>query len=190
MAIGGDNELTSIVGNSYVIWSLPNDNYDGLDLINRISRAKKVRDTFLSKLWRDEISEYAKTIKNSLSSFILPLQVLCCTHLKTGVDRARLFRSPLRNKLYAGMDLAFKVEPTAKESPPPKNEKAIETKYADETLRILELHGDSVGPLTTEKEKKLRRKLYWRIFGLLSAINLLLFVGSLFDLLFAISNFF
>lgn len=87
------------------------------------------------------------------------------------------------------MDLAFKVEPTAKESPPPKNEKAIETKYADETLRILELHGDSVGPLTTEKEKRLRRKLYWHIFGLLSAINLLLFVSSSFDLLFTTSNF-
>ncbi|KAJ5533968.1 hypothetical protein N7527_000222 [Penicillium freii] len=76
------------------------------------------------------------------------------------------------------MDLAFKVEHTAKESPPPNNKKAIETKYADETLRILELHGDSVGPLTTEKEGKLRRKLYWRIFGLLSAINLLLFIDK------------
>lgn len=75
--------------------------------------------------------------------------------------------------------MAIKPEPTATESPPLKNEKAIETKYADETLRILELHGDSVGPLTAEKEKKLRRKLYWRIFGLLSAINLLLFVSSL-----------
>lgn len=85
--------------------------------------------------------------------------------------------------------MAFKVEPTAKETLPPKNEKSIETKYADETLRILELHGDSVGPLTTEKEKKLRHKLYWRIFGLLSAINLLLFVSSLFYLLFTISNF-
>lgn len=77
------------------------------------------------------------------------------------------------------MDLAFKAEPTATESPSPKNERAIDTKYADETLRILELHGDSVGPLTAEKEKKLRRKLYWRIFGLLSAINLLLFVSSI-----------
>lgn len=77
------------------------------------------------------------------------------------------------------MDLAFKAEPTATESPSPKNERAIDTKYADETLRILELHGDSVGLLTAEKEKKLRRKLYWRIFGLLSAINLLLFVSSI-----------
>jgi hypothetical protein len=77
------------------------------------------------------------------------------------------------------MDLAFKAEPMAIESLSSKKERAIDTKYADETLRILQLHGDSVGSLTTEKEKTLRRKLYWRIFGLLSAINLLLFVSSL-----------
>jgi hypothetical protein len=77
------------------------------------------------------------------------------------------------------MDSAFKAEPTSTEIPSLKNERAIGTKYADETLRILEVHGDSVGPLTTEKEKTLRRKLYWHIFGLLSAINLLLFVRSL-----------
>ncbi|OQE26037.1 hypothetical protein PENFLA_c007G09341 [Penicillium flavigenum] len=76
------------------------------------------------------------------------------------------------------MDLALKAEPMATESLSPKKERAIDTKYADETLRILQLHGDSVGPLTTEKEKTLRRKLYWRIFGLLSAINLLLFIDK------------
>ncbi|KGO75816.1 hypothetical protein PITC_032620 [Penicillium italicum] len=80
------------------------------------------------------------------------------------------------------MDLAIKPETTVRESPPPKNEKAIETKYADETLCILELHGHSVGPLTAEREKKLRRKLYWHIFGLLSAINLLLFINTLSEL--------
>ncbi|KAJ6141012.1 hypothetical protein N7497_011905 [Penicillium chrysogenum] len=76
------------------------------------------------------------------------------------------------------MDLTFQAEPMAIESQSPKNERAIDTKYADETLRILQLHGDSVGSLTTEKEKTLRRKLYWRIFGLLSAINLLLFIDK------------
>lgn len=79
------------------------------------------------------------------------------------------------------MDLASKAEATATESLSSNNERALESKYADETLRILELHGDSVGPLTPEKEKKLRHKLYWNIFGLLSAINLLLFVSSLYD---------
>ena len=86
---------------------------------------------------------------------------------------------PARNELLARMDLTFQAEPMAIESQSPKNERAIDTKYADETLRILQLHGDSVGSLTTEKEKTLRRKLYWRIFGLLSAINLLLFVSLL-----------
>lgn len=77
------------------------------------------------------------------------------------------------------MGLAFQAQPMAIKSLSPKKERAIDTKYADETLRILQLHGDSVGSLTTEKEKTLRRKLYWRIFGLLSAINLLLFVSLL-----------
>lgn len=55
--------------------------------------------------------------------------------------------------------------------------KVISEKYADETLRIVEEHGSEFGPLTPEKEKKLRRKLYWHIMALLSAINLLLFVS-------------
>jgi hypothetical protein len=55
-------------------------------------------------------------------------------------------------------------------------ETVINAKYADVTLRILEDHGDEFGPLTPEKEKQLRRKLYWHVMGLLSAINLLLFV--------------
>ena len=52
----------------------------------------------------------------------------------------------------------------------------VNEKYADVTLRILKDHGDEFGPLTPDKEKKLRRKLYWHVMGLLSAINLLLFV--------------
>ena len=53
----------------------------------------------------------------------------------------------------------------------------VEEKYADVTLRIVEEHGEDFAPLTPEGEKKLRRKLYWHVMGLLSAINLLLFVS-------------
>lgn len=59
---------------------------------------------------------------------------------------------------------------------PQETETVVNEKYADVTLRILEDHGDEFGPLTPDKEKKLRRKLYWHVMGLLSAINLLLFV--------------
>jgi hypothetical protein len=55
----------------------------------------------------------------------------------------------------------------------------VSEKYADVTLRLVEQYGDQFGPLTPEKEKKLRRKLYWHVMGLLSAINLLLFVCHL-----------
>lgn len=54
----------------------------------------------------------------------------------------------------------------------------VEEKYADETLRIVEEHGDEFGPLTPEAEKKLVRKLYWHVMGMLSAINILLFVSK------------
>ncbi|KAI8660891.1 hypothetical protein NCS57_01067600 [Fusarium keratoplasticum] len=54
----------------------------------------------------------------------------------------------------------------------------VSEKFADATLRIVEEHGDEFGPLTPEKEKKLRRKLYWYVMGLLSAINLLLFIDK------------
>jgi hypothetical protein len=49
-------------------------------------------------------------------------------------------------------------------------EQAEDSGIAESGLVYLQLHGDSVGSLTTEKEKTLRRKLYWRIFGLLSAM--------------------
>lgn len=52
----------------------------------------------------------------------------------------------------------------------------LSEKYADETLRLVEEYGDQVGPLTPEKESKLRFKLYLYMMGLISAINLLLFV--------------
>lgn len=54
----------------------------------------------------------------------------------------------------------------------------VAEKYADQTLRIIEDHGDEFGPLTTAKETKLRRKLYLHVMGLLLAINLLLFVRT------------
>ncbi|KAH7241983.1 major facilitator superfamily domain-containing protein [Fusarium tricinctum] len=54
----------------------------------------------------------------------------------------------------------------------------VSEKYADVTLRLVEQYGEQFGPLTPEKEKKLRRKLYWHVMGLLSAINLLLFIDK------------
>ncbi|KAI8283317.1 putative transporter [Colletotrichum sp. SAR 10_99] len=67
------------------------------------------------------------------------------------------------------------IQPSVKS--PPKG-KTVSEKNADVTLRLLEQHGDDFGPLTPEAEKKLRRKLYWRIMTLLSAINIMLFVDK------------
>lgn len=53
----------------------------------------------------------------------------------------------------------------------------VQESYADVTLRLVEEHGDEFGPLTPEKEKKLRRKLYFYIMGLMSVINIVLFVS-------------
>lgn len=58
------------------------------------------------------------------------------------------------------------------------NQKTVQEKNADVTLRLLEEHGDKFGELTPEAEKKLRRKLYLRIMLLLSAINIMLFVDK------------
>ena len=57
--------------------------------------------------------------------------------------------------------------------------KTVAEKYADVTLRLVEDHGDEFGPLTPEKETKLRRKLYLHIMVLVSAINFMLFVSDL-----------
>ncbi|KAB5533468.1 putative allantoate permease of the major facilitator superfamily [Coniochaeta sp. 2T2.1] len=54
----------------------------------------------------------------------------------------------------------------------------VAQKYADITLGIIEKHGDEFGELTPEGEKKLRRKLYWHIMVLLSAINIILFIDK------------
>jgi hypothetical protein len=55
--------------------------------------------------------------------------------------------------------------------------KTVQEKYADVTLRLLEDHGDDFELLTPEKEKTLRRKLYFHIMLLLSVINIMLFVS-------------
>jgi len=60
------------------------------------------------------------------------------------------------------------------------NLKTVKERDADVTLRIIEEHGHEFGSLTPEAEKKLRRKLYWHVMGLVSAINLVLFVSSTF----------
>ncbi|KAI5459031.1 major facilitator superfamily domain-containing protein [Mariannaea sp. PMI_226] len=54
----------------------------------------------------------------------------------------------------------------------------VSEKYADVTLRIVEEHGDDFSPLTAEREKSVRWKLYLNVIGLLSAINLLLFIDK------------
>ncbi|KAK7751811.1 hypothetical protein SLS62_006297 [Diatrype stigma] len=56
--------------------------------------------------------------------------------------------------------------------------KTVAEKYADVTLRLIEDHGDEFGPLTPEKEKSLRRKLYLHIMVLVSAINFFLFIDK------------
>lgn len=52
---------------------------------------------------------------------------------------------------------------------------AVEDKYADVTHEFLAAHA-SVPPITSDEEKALRRKLYWRVMGLLSVLNIVLFV--------------
>lgn len=56
------------------------------------------------------------------------------------------------------------------------NGKTVTEKYADVTLRLIEEHGDHVAPLTPEHAAKVKRKLYLRLMGLLSMINIMLFV--------------
>ncbi|KAF5025456.1 hypothetical protein F66182_2479 [Fusarium sp. NRRL 66182] len=61
---------------------------------------------------------------------------------------------------------------------PESKGKTVTEKYADVTLRLIEEYGDSVEPLSPEAEKRLRRKLYFRLMGLLSTINIMLFVDK------------
>lgn len=74
------------------------------------------------------------------------------------------------------MSVTKEAEVTTKGRPVPQT---VTEKYADVTLRLIEDHGDEFGPLTPEKEKLLRRKLYRHIMTLISAINIILFVSDL-----------
>jgi hypothetical protein len=68
--------------------------------------------------------------------------------------------------------------PVPRPDSPVKKGLTVQEKNADVTLKLMEEHGDDFGPLTPETEKKLRRKLYWRVMLLLSAINIMLFVSD------------
>jgi hypothetical protein len=61
----------------------------------------------------------------------------------------------------------------------PGQTKSISERSADVTLRFIEQYADTVGPLTPEKEKKLRRKLYFHILTMLIITNLMLFVSDI-----------
>ncbi|KAL4779957.1 major facilitator superfamily domain-containing protein [Aspergillus varians] len=56
--------------------------------------------------------------------------------------------------------------------------KAVQESYADVSLRLIEDHGDEVGPLTPENETKLVRKLFLHIMILVSFIDLVLFIDK------------
>ncbi|RDW74824.1 MFS transporter-9 [Coleophoma cylindrospora] len=53
-----------------------------------------------------------------------------------------------------------------------------EEKYADVTLLFLQQHEHNVGPLTPEKEKKLKRKLYCYVVLLAIVIDLILYIDK------------
>lgn len=75
-----------------------------------------------------------------------------------------------------------KSTPTVAEPRPdlePGQIKSISERSADATLRFIEQYGDTVGPLTSEKEKKLRRKLYLHVMVILTITNLMLFVSDM-----------
>lgn len=55
--------------------------------------------------------------------------------------------------------------------------KTVSGRYADVTLALVEEYGDTVDPLTSDQEKKLKRKLYVHIMLLVTFINLVLFVS-------------
>lgn len=60
----------------------------------------------------------------------------------------------------------------------PDDKKAISERFADETLRLVEEHGDKFGPLTPEATKKLKRKTQQWLLFILCFINLMLFVRA------------
>lgn len=54
--------------------------------------------------------------------------------------------------------------------------KATSSRYADETLRLVEGHGNEFGAASPETTKQLKRKTQRWLVTLLCAINLMLFV--------------
>jgi hypothetical protein len=70
----------------------------------------------------------------------------------------------------------------------PDIKKAVAPKYSDVMLRLIEDHGDEFGPLTPEKEKNLRQKLYIYVLLLVTIVNLLLFVSLAPNIQHALSN--
>ncbi|KAM0539577.1 hypothetical protein ACHAO7_012042, partial [Fusarium culmorum] len=75
-----------------------------------------------------------------------------------------------------GFDVVREANPPSIESP--SKGKTVTKKYADVTLRLVEEHGNHVEPLSPEEETKVRRKLYLRLVGLLSVINIMLFIDK------------
>ncbi|KAI1086782.1 putative allantoate permease of the major facilitator superfamily [Rostrohypoxylon terebratum] len=73
------------------------------------------------------------------------------------------------------MSVTKKAQATTKGRPVTQT---VAEKYADVTLRLIDDHGDEFGPLTPEKERLLRRKLYRHIMTLISAINIILFIDK------------
>lgn len=61
----------------------------------------------------------------------------------------------------------------------------ISDQAADETLRLIEEHGDDVGELTTQNERRLKRKIYLHVLLLVVIIDLMLYVGGTPCLLFS-----
>jgi len=53
----------------------------------------------------------------------------------------------------------------------------VQARYVDVTTTFLEQHGASVGELTPEVERRLRRKLYVHVLLLAIFINAMMFVG-------------
>lgn len=61
---------------------------------------------------------------------------------------------------------------------PVEGQAVIAGQNADETLRFLEEHEQWIEPLTPQKEKRLKRKLYTSLLLLLIFTNLMLFVSD------------
>jgi len=56
----------------------------------------------------------------------------------------------------------------------------VSERFADETLNFVEEHDASFGPLTKEREDRLKWKLYAWVVGMVLVIDLMLFVSGFF----------